>query len=68
MPVAQALAAKAAAMPMPATTIIKEAVNTASNALLHATAAMDSDVALMLRNSDEVQRLWDDMRAGKMPG
>ncbi len=68
VPVAQALAAKAAAMPMPATTIIKEAVNTASNALLHATAAMDSDVALMLRNSDEVQRLWDDMRAGKMPG
>lgn len=67
VPAAQALAARAAEMPMPAATVVKEAVNTATNALLQATAAMDSDVALLLRNAEETQRLWDEMRAGGKP-
>ena len=68
VPAAQALAARAAEMPMPAAAMVKEAVNTAANALLHATAAMDADVALLLRNSEEAQRLWDDMRDGGKSG
>ena len=50
------LAEAAAAMPPEIVTMSKQAVNATANALHHATSFMDSDVSLLVRDSEPARR------------
>jgi enoyl-CoA hydratase/carnithine racemase len=57
---ALALARAAAEMPQAITTMSKQAINATAHALLHATAHMDSDVSLLVRDAEAATQLWAD--------
>lgn len=66
---AMELARAACAMPPVIMTMTKQAINATANANLHASSYMDSDVAILVRDSDEARQIREDFRSkGKAEG
>lgn len=66
---AMELARAACEMPPVIMTMTKQAINATANANLHATSYMDSDVAILVRDSDEARQIREDFHSkGKAGG